>query len=371
MDVYFGFVVLEGILAVAIISTNLLVCATVYLHKELRNVTNYLIVCLAVADLGVGTLAVPFSVVLSMEYVLCFYTCLFLACFPLVTTQFSILLLLVIAINAHLRIKLPNSYAIHVKTRWMMVTVVICWMLSLLIGLSPMMVWNRLQNYMETSNKTLVVSFPSERAAFVIVGHDIPYGDFLPQVLPGRQNFSDSEIHTGHLGRCSFTSIFSSEYLVYFISLTCTLLPLGTMLGIYVDLFRVVRNHFQSQALWPVKRKELQMARTLFLLTGIFCLCWMPLHVTYCVQLLCPSCQRYESLDRLAVLLSHLNSLANPLVYALRKRDFGLALRSVVLRHVLHWPKLKAGCCPSPKVHPQPEAREHQLPHMAKDGGEH
>lgn len=108
MDLYFGFVVLEGFLAVAIITINLLVCATVYLHKELRSITNYLIVCLAVADLGVGALAIPFSMVLSMEYTLCFYTCLFLTCFPLVTTQFSILLLLVIAINAHLKIKLPN-----------------------------------------------------------------------------------------------------------------------------------------------------------------------------------------------------------------------------------------------------------------------
>lgn len=108
MDLYCGFVVLEGLLAVAIISINLLVCVTVYLHKELRCVTNYLIACLAVADLGVGALAIPFSMVLSMEYTLCFYTCLFLTCFPLVTTQFSILLLLVIAINAHLKIKLPN-----------------------------------------------------------------------------------------------------------------------------------------------------------------------------------------------------------------------------------------------------------------------
>lgn len=106
MDI--GFVVLESILAMAIITINLLVCLTIYLHKELRCITNYLIVSLAVADLGVGALAIPFSMVLSMEYTLYFYTCLFLSCFPLVTTQFSILLLLVIAIHTHLKLKLPN-----------------------------------------------------------------------------------------------------------------------------------------------------------------------------------------------------------------------------------------------------------------------
>ncbi|XP_053123626.1 adenosine receptor A2b-like [Hemicordylus capensis] len=357
MDLYLGFVVLEGILAAVIVAINLLVCVTIYLHKELRSITNYLIVCLAAADLCVGALAIPFSMVLSMEYTLCFYTCLFLTCFPLVTTQFSILLLLVIAINAHLKIKLPNSYAMHVKKGWVVIIMVFCWLLSVLIGLSPMMGWNRFGQYVETSNTTPGVSFPSvafERATFIIIAQDLPYGGLLSKVYPAqRQRSNYSEIHFGHIGLCSFTSIFCPEYLVYFIFFTCTLLPLAAMLGIYADLFRVVRGHFQTQTLWPAKRREIHMARTLFLLVGVFCICWMPLHVLYCIQLLCPACRRYESLEHLAVLLSHLNSLANPLVYALRKKDLGQALRSVFFHRVLHWPRLKACCCPSAKVHPQ------------------
>ncbi|XP_015263977.1 PREDICTED: adenosine receptor A2b-like [Gekko japonicus] len=355
MDMYFGFVVLEGLLAVAIITTNLLVCATLCLHKELRHVTNYLIFCLAVADLGVGALAIPFTMVLSMGYTMCFYTCLFLTCFPLVTTQFSILLLLVIAINAHLKIRLPNSYITYVKKGRVMVLVAFCWLLSLLIGLSPMMGWNRFRQYAEeASNQTVAVSSPSERIPFVVLARDLPYTGFLSKVYPGPlQNFSDSGIHDGHLGRCSFTSVFSPEYLVYFVFFTCTLLPLVAMLGIYLNLFRVVRGHFHSQVPWAAKRGEIQTARTLFLLVGVFCVCWLPLHVIYCVQLLCPRCQAYESLDRLAVLLSHTNSLANPLIYALRKKDFGRALHSVLFHHLLPWPRLRHCCCPNPKVHPQ------------------
>lgn len=110
VDENFVFAVLEIILAVSIVSLNLLVCATIYLHKELRTITNFLIVSLAAADIGVGAVAIPFSIVLSMEYILCFYTCLFITCFPLVTTQFSILLLLLIAVNSHLKIHLPNRY---------------------------------------------------------------------------------------------------------------------------------------------------------------------------------------------------------------------------------------------------------------------
>ncbi|XP_077196967.1 adenosine receptor A2b-like [Paroedura picta] len=351
---YLGFVVLEGLLAMAIISTNLLVCATLCFHKELRHITNYLILCLAVADLGVGALAIPFSMVLSMGYTLSFYTCLFLTCFPLVTTQFSIFLLLVIAVNTHLKITLPNSYARYVKKGRVMVLVAFCWLLSLLIGISPMMGWNRLAQYVEDGNRTTAVSSPSERVAFIILARDLPYAGFLSKVYPGPpQNFSAGVVHHGHLGHCSFTSVFSPEYLVYFVFFTCTLLPLVAMLGIYLDLFRVVHGHFQSQVFWVAKRGEIQTARTLFLLVGVFCVCWLPLHVIYCLQLLCPTCQTYESLDNLAILLSHMNSLANPLIYALRKKDFGRACHSVLLHRVLHLPRLWFCSHPSPKVHPQ------------------
>uniref|UniRef100_A0A674JUG2 G-protein coupled receptors family 1 profile domain-containing protein n=1 Tax=Terrapene triunguis TaxID=2587831 RepID=A0A674JUG2_9SAUR len=285
MDLYLGFVILEGLLALAVVATNLLVCAALCLHRELRSITNCLVACLALADLGVGALAIPFSVVLSLELTLCFYTCLFLACFPLVTTQFSILLLLASVEPTRALSRLsPCSYAMYVRRGRVLGAVGLCWLLSLLIGLSPMMGWNRQGRYVER-NRTLAASF--------------------------------------HLGRCSFTSVFAPEYLVYFVFFACTLLPLGALLGIYADLFRLVRGHFLAQPLRAAKRGELPMARTLLLLLGIFCLCWIPLHVIYCVRLLCPGCRSYAALDRLAVLLSHLNSLANPLVYAMRKKDFG------------------------------------------------
>ncbi|KAM9114725.1 adenosine receptor A1-like [Pangshura tecta] len=345
MDLYLGFVILEGLLALAVAGANLLVCAALCLHRELRSVTNCLVACLALADLGVGALAIPFSVVLSLELTLCFYTCLFLACFPLVTTQFSILLLLLIALNAHLKIRLPSSYAVHVRRGRVLGAVGLCWLLSLLIGLSPMMGWNRLGRYVE-GNRTLAASFAAERAAVVLIARDQPYGGFLSKVFPAARGAPRySQLHDDHLGRCSFTSVFAPEYLVYFVFFACTLLPLGALLGIYADLFRLVRGHFLAQPLRAAKRGELHMARTLLLLLGIFCLCWIPLHVVSCVRLLCPGCRSYAALDRLAVLLSHLNSLANPLVYAMRKKDFGRALRSVLHRY--------GPCCSGAKVQPQ------------------
>ncbi|KAM4652202.1 adenosine receptor A1-like [Discoglossus pictus] len=342
MDDNLPFILLEIVLALCIVSLNLLVCATVYLHKELRSVTNYLIVSLAAADIGVGALAIPFSIVLSMEYTLCFYTCIFITCFPLVTTQFSILLLLLIAINAHLKIRLPNSYIAYVTNRRLVLAVLLCFSLSCLIGFSPMMGWNQFQQYVG-SNKSLSAS---ER---LIWSYALPRKarDLSSAFFSHKVFINNSEIQGEHLGCCSLTAVFSPEYLVYFVFFGCTLLPLVIMLAIYADLFRVVRSHLRS-----AKRWEMNMAYTLFLMVGIFCLCWIPLNAINSLRLLCQSCFLPINLIRLAVLFSHMNSFANPLVYAMRKKDFGVALRSVFLRLFLCCPSLKV-CCHNQKIHPQ------------------
>ncbi|XP_063291545.1 adenosine receptor A1-like [Pelobates fuscus] len=321
---------------------NLLVCVTVCLHKELRSATNFLLVSLAAADIGVGALAIPFSIILSMEYMFSFYTCLFITCFPLVTTQFSILLLLLIAINTHLKIRLPNSYSLYVTNRSLILAVIVCFFISCLVGFSPMMGWNQFQQYVGRNGSSSV----SER---------------ILQFYPIHRNtrsiakayFRNNEVSRSNntqgnnLGSCTLTAVFSPEYLVYFVFFGCTLLPLCLMLAIYADLFRVVRGHLRSPKKW-----ESHMAWTLLLLVGIFCLCWIPLNAINSLRLLCHSCIVPEQVICLAVLLSHMNSFANPLVYALRKKDFGAALRSVFLRFINCWPSHKV-CCNRGKVYPQ------------------
>lgn len=362
MDDNIPFIFLEVVLALSTVTLNLLVCATVYLHKELRTETNFLIVSLAAADIGVGALAIPFSIVLSMEYILCFYTCIFITCFPLVTTQFSILLLLLIAINAHLKIRLPNSYMMYVTNRRLVLAVLACLFLSCLIGLSPMMGWNQFQQYVG-SNKS---QSASERSGMAfersIVIYPEPYRprdlskayfsqdlskayfsqDLSKAYFSHKEFTNNSNIQGDHLGCCSLTAVFSPEYLVYFVFFGCTLLPLLIMLTIYGDIFRVVRGHLRSS-----KKREVHMAWTLLLLVGIFCICWIPLNAINSLRLLCQSCTLPVSLIRLAVVFSHMNSFANPLVYAMRKKDFGVALRSVALRLV------SCFLSRNHKVHPQ------------------
>lgn len=105
-EMNYFYVVIEIIIALLSISGNVLVCWAVAINTTLKNATNYFLVSLAVADILVGLLAIPFAITISLGIQLDFYGCLFLACFVLVLTQSSIFSLLAIAIDRYLAVKI-------------------------------------------------------------------------------------------------------------------------------------------------------------------------------------------------------------------------------------------------------------------------
>jgi len=101
------YIVVELLIAVFSVLGNVLVCWAVCLNSNLQSITNFFVVSLAVADIAVGVLAIPFSIVISTGFCSNFYGCLFIACFVLVLTQSSIFSLLAIAIDRYIAIKIP------------------------------------------------------------------------------------------------------------------------------------------------------------------------------------------------------------------------------------------------------------------------
>lgn len=101
------YIAVELLMAGLAIAGNVLVCWAVALNSRLKTATNYFLVSLAVADVAVGLLAIPFAVTISVGLTTDFHGCLFLACFVLVLTQSSIFSLLAVAVDRYLAIKIP------------------------------------------------------------------------------------------------------------------------------------------------------------------------------------------------------------------------------------------------------------------------
>lgn len=58
------YILLEVAVALLAVMGNVLVCWAVCLNSNLQNVTNLFVVSLAVADIAVGLLAIPFAIII-------------------------------------------------------------------------------------------------------------------------------------------------------------------------------------------------------------------------------------------------------------------------------------------------------------------
>ncbi|XP_059378587.1 adenosine receptor A2b-like [Carassius carassius] len=299
------YMILELLIALLSILGNVLVCWAVGLNSNLQSITNFFVVSLAVADIAVGVLAIPFSIVISTGFCANFYGCLFIACFVLVLTQSSIFSLLAIAIDRYIAIKIPLRYNSLVTGQRARGIIAICWVLSVIIGLTPMLGWHKAHSDKEAFNSTCP---------------------------PGMME-------------CLFEKVVVMDYMVYFNFFACVLVPLLLMLAIYLRIFMAARHQLkciESKAVpcEPKSRstlqKELHAAKSLAIIVGLFAVCWLPLHIINCFTLFCPNCKRPPILIMyLAIILSHANSVVNPFIYAYRIREFRNTFRKIVGYHIL------------------------------------
>ncbi|KAM6907741.1 adenosine receptor A2b [Xenentodon cancila] len=317
------YIVIEVVIAVLSISGNVLVCWAVAINTTLKNATNYFLVSLAVADILVGCLAIPFAITISIGIHLDFYGCLFLACFVLVLTQSSIFSLLAIAIDRYLAVKIPLRYKELMTGKTAREIIAILWILSFVIGLIPFFGWNLKYSGCEKSGS---VENNTGTAG-------------LPEGEKDRDVLQSCELE------CFFESVVDMHYMVYFNFFVCVLLPLLIMLGIYVKIFTVARKQLRQIELKCVGngdaqnqgllQKEIRAAKSLSIIVGLFALCWLPVHILNCLTLFYKQLDKHPVAMYVAIILSHANSAVNPIIYAYRIQDFRNTFRKILAQHFL------------------------------------
>ncbi|XP_069820168.1 adenosine receptor A2a [Dendropsophus ebraccatus] len=296
------YIVLEVAIAILAILGNVLVCWAVCINSNLQNATNYFVVSLAAADIAVGVLAIPFAIAISTGFCATFHACLFIACFVLVLTQSSIFSLLAIAADRYIAIRIPLRYNSLVTSRRANVIIAVCWLLSFVIGLTPMLGWNRKDFAAENSSRC-----------------------------------------TTPMIECLFENVVTMDYMVYYNFFACVLVPLLLMLGIYLRIFMAARRQLKQTELKvtygersrSTLQREVHAAKSLAIIVGLFAICWLPLHIINCFTLFCKACMRPPLLLMyFAILFSHANSVVNPLIYAYRIREFRLTFRKILRQHI-------------------------------------
>ncbi|KAM9045188.1 adenosine receptor A2b isoform 4-T5 [Megaptera novaeangliae] len=306
------YVVLELALAALAVAGNVLVCAAVGASSALQTPTNYFLVSLAAADVAVGLFAIPFAVTISLGFCTDFHSCLFLACFVLVVTQSSIFSLLAVAVDRYLAVRVPLRYKSLVTGARARRVIAVLWVLAFGIGLTPFLGWNSKDS---ATNCT--------------------------EPWDGTTNASCC------LVKCLFENVVPMSYMVYFNFFGCVLPPLLIMLVIYVKIFLVACRQLRCMELMDhsrtVLQREIHAAKSLAVIVGIFALCWLPVHAINCATLFQPAWAKEKPKWAMntAILLSHANSVVNPIVYAYRNRDFRCAFHQIISRYVLCRPDVR------------------------------
>ncbi|KGL90299.1 Adenosine receptor A1, partial [Charadrius vociferus] len=248
-----AYISIEVLIALVSVPGNILVIWAVKMNQALRDATFCFIVSLAVADGAVGALVIPLAIIINIGPQTEFYSCLMVACPVLILTESSILALLAIAVDRYLRVKIPVRYKSVVTPRRAAVAIACCWIVSFLVGLTPMFGWNNLNKMRRT------------------------------------QELNAS--HTEFVIKCQFETVISMEYMVYFNFFVWVLPPLLLMLLIYLEVFNLIRKQLNkkvsSSSNDPQKYygKELKIAKSLALVLFLFALSWLPLHVLNCITL--------------------------------------------------------------------------------------
>lgn len=182
-----------------------------------------------------------------------------------------------------------------------------CWILSLVVGLTPMFGWNNLSVVQQAWELNGSVGEP------VI--------------------------------KCEFEKVISMEYMVYFNFFVWVLPPLLLMVLIYLEVFYLIRKQLNKKVSAssgdPQKYygKELKIAKSLALILFLFALSWLPLHILNCITLFCPTCQKPSILIYIAIFLTHGNSAMNPIVYAFRIHKFRVTFLKIWNDHFRCQPK--------------------------------
>ncbi|XP_023590699.1 adenosine receptor A3-like [Trichechus manatus latirostris] len=188
-----------------------------------------------------------------------------------------------------LAIPAMNSLALFPSNRYRRVTTQrriwlalgLCWLVSFLVGLTPMFGWNM---KMTPGYNRNVTYFP-----------------------------------------CQFRSVMKMDYMVYLSFFTWILIPLIVMCAIYLDIFCVIRNKLNqkfssSKEMSTFYGREFKTARSLFLVLFLFALSWLPLSIVNCITYF--GGEVPQILLHLGILLSHANSMMNPIIYACKIKKF-------------------------------------------------
>ena len=354
--------VLLSMFAMVTVFGNLLVIVAVCRESYLRTVTNFFIVSLAISDLIIGAVVMPFSITLEMtnQYWLFGYDwCDVWHSFDVLASTASILNLSVISLDRYWAITDPIAYPSKMSTARALVLIALVWICSSLISFPAILWWRSVQsslipehvcNFTEDGAYLIVSSFISFYCPILIImfAYYKIYQAATEQMRSLKTgskitaNCSDGEmmtlrIHRGRKRRqddVRYTRAANSDSEndspAHLIRINDSEESPN-----YVRPNHMVNSkwkHFAFHKKLSKFAKERKAAQTLAIVMGVFCVSWVPFFVSNILYGICHTdCVKHAAIVfPVFTWLGYINSGMNPIIYACSMRDFRRAFMKIL-----------------------------------------
>ncbi|XP_030000634.1 histamine receptor H2a [Sphaeramia orbicularis] len=298
--------ILLSLLILLTIGGNVLVCLAVCASRRLRCLTNCFIVSLAVTDLLLGALVLPFSALLQLtdDWPLGPVFCNFYISMDVMLCTASILTLLAISVDRYMAVTMPLRYTSLVLPWRVAVAMVSVWTVSVAVSFLPIqMGWN-------TVNGTVQNHGPQDQERRCRFELNRPY-------------------------------VLTDSLLTFY-------LPLVAMCWTYLQILRIARSQAKRivsarptcvtsyncrsnssitttvvSSVTAVALREHKATVTLAAVIGAFVVCWLPYFILFTVL----GIQEHQDPNnvpqfQIVLWLGYANSALNPILYGALNRDF-------------------------------------------------
>lgn len=303
---------------------NTLVCAAVTKFRNLRSkVTNVFVISLAISDLLVAILVMPWKATTEIMGFWPFGAfCNIWVAFDIMCSTASILNLCVISVDRYWAISSPFRYERKMTPRVAFIMISVAWTLSVLISFIPVQLnWHKAQSGGYTELNNTYTEVPPDNC--------------------------DSSLNR--------TYAISSSLISFYI-------PVAIMIVTYTRIYRIAQKQIrrisaleraaesaknrhsssiESESSFKISfKRETKVLKTLSVIMGVFVCCWLPFFILNCMV---PFCEPNESVDFLCinpttfdvfVWFGWANSSLNPIIYAFNA-DFRKAFSTLLGCHHL------------------------------------
>uniref|UniRef100_A0A7N6BNM1 G-protein coupled receptors family 1 profile domain-containing protein n=1 Tax=Anabas testudineus TaxID=64144 RepID=A0A7N6BNM1_ANATE len=271
---------------------NLLVIISISHFRQLHTPTNLLLLSLAVSDLLVGLIVMPFQILLTEPcWFLGDFICTMYFLLGFITICASVVNMVLISVDRYVAICDPLHYSTKITQSRIQLFVLLCWLYCVFYS-------------------------------FLFLS------DNLKQ--PGRYNSC--------YGECVINIIGVVDLVLSFI------IPMSSIIILYMRVFvvavsqaRSMRSHIaavklQRSVTVTVKKSELKAARTLGVVVAVFLMCYCPY---FCLSLSSSDIIMASSTNSVINFLVLLNSCLNPVIYAFFYPWFRKSVKLIVTLEIL------------------------------------